>query len=103
MKKILIIKHGSLGDIILALDAFKAVKNKYSDSLIYLLTEKKYIPLLKKSELFDEYIIDNRKNTSLKIIYNLLKIKFDIIIDLQNSQRTSFYNLIFNSVFKFTY
>ena len=42
MKKILIIKHGSLGDIVLALPAFAAIRFHYNKSKIYLLTEEKY-------------------------------------------------------------
>ena len=37
-KKILIVKHGSLGDIISATTAFKSLRDKYSSSTIHLLT-----------------------------------------------------------------
>ena len=36
MKKILIIKHGSLGDIVLALSAFASIRAYYDSSKIYL-------------------------------------------------------------------
>ena len=51
-----------------------------------------------KSKIFDKIIIDNRKDSFLKLIINLFKLlnmKYNLIIDLQNSQRTSIYNLIF--------
>ena len=97
MKKILVIKHGSLGDITFALDAMFAIRKKYLNSLIYLLTEKKYISFLTKTKIFDKIIVDNRKNfifISFLNLLNLLKENFDIVIDLQNSQRTLLYNLI---------
>ena len=98
MKKILVIKHGSLGDIAFALEAMFAIRKKYPDSLIYLLTEKKYISFFSKAKFFDKIIVDNRKDLlliSLLNLFKLLKENFDLIIDLQNSQRTSIYNLIF--------
>tara|TARA_B100001123_G_C15246167_1_gene1001004 strand:- start:486 stop:1406 length:921 start_codon:yes stop_codon:yes gene_type:complete len=98
VKKILIIKHGSLGDIILALSAFESIRNYYIKSKITLLTEKKYINFLKISPYVDEFIEDNRSQTLFYSIFDKLKIfnrKFDLIIDLQNSKRTSLYNIFF--------
>ena len=46
MKKILVIKHGSLGDIIFALPSMISIRKKYPEALIYLLTEEKYVSLL---------------------------------------------------------
>ena len=61
MKKILVIKHGSLGDIIFALPAMFSIRNKNPEALIHLLTEKKYIFFLSKSKIFDNIFVDNRK------------------------------------------
>jgi len=93
-KKILVIKHGSLGDIIFALPAMYSIRFYFEYSKITLLTESKFTNFLKKSKYFDHYIIDNRKgllkttNVILKILYN----NYDLIIDLQNSHRSNFYN-----------
>jgi len=98
VKKILIIKHGSLGDIILALSAFASIRAYYYNSKIYLLTEKKYFVFFKKSPYIDFFIEDNRKENLLTSFNRKIKLfseKFDLIIDLQNSKRTSFYNLLF--------
>ena len=98
MKKILIIKHGSLGDIILALSAFASIRNYYKDAKITLLTEKKYFNFFKISPYIDDFIEDDRKQSFLMSITNKIKLfnnKFDLIIDLQNSKRTSVYNIFF--------
>ena len=97
MKKILIVKHGSLGDIVFALSPITAIKNKFNNCSIHILTEEKYVFLFEISNFFDKIIIDNRKNffSSLFRILRLLGEKYDIIIDLQNSNRTSLYNLFF--------
>ena len=98
MKKILIIKHGSLGDIVLALSALASIRAHYSKSKIYLLTEKKFFSFFKNSSLVDFLIEDNRKENFLLSIHKKIKLffeKFDLIIDLQNSKRTSLYNFLF--------
>ena len=98
MKKILIIKHGSLGDITLAFSVFASIRAHYNKSTIFLLTEKKYFNLFKISPYVDYCIEDNRKEIFLLKLNRKIKLfseKFDLIIDLQNSQRTSFYSLLF--------
>ena len=75
-----------------------SIRKKYPNALIHLLTEKKYISFLTRAKIFDKIIIDNRKDFFFKSILNLfklLKMKHDTIIDLQNSKRTSIYNLTF--------
>jgi ADP-heptose:LPS heptosyltransferase len=104
VKKILVIKHGSLGDIILALPAFASIRTHYNKSEIFLLTEKKYFKFFEKCTYIDNCIEDNRKDNffiTLKRIIKLFHNKYDLIIDLQNSRRTSFYNLLF-SIFQST-
>tara|TARA_Y100000590_G_scaffold459148_1_gene615507 strand:+ start:2381 stop:3301 length:921 start_codon:yes stop_codon:yes gene_type:complete len=98
VKKILIIKHGSLGDIALALPAFASIKKHFNKSKIFLLTEKKYFNFFKKSPYIDKCIEDNRSKNLLKtfeMLNSLLTYKFNFLIDLQNSKRTSLYNLFF--------
>ena len=98
MKKILIIKHGSLGDIIFALPALASIREAYDDAQIYILTENKYINFFNRWNIFDFLLSDNRKENffkSLNKLFKLRNIQFDLIIDLQNSQRTSLYNLFF--------
>ena len=60
MSNILIIKHGSLGDLIQANGAIEDIKNSYSKSHIVLLTSSVYLNLMKKCPYVDEVIIDQR-------------------------------------------
>ena len=60
-KKILVIKHGSLGDIAFALEPILAVHKKFNNTVIDLVTEEKFIPFFKKMNMFHQFIIDNRK------------------------------------------
>ena len=84
MKKILIIKHGSLGDIISSTSVIKPIRDFYKKSFISILTSKNYSDFFKKSNFSDEVIKDDRLGffNSLKIINKIIFSKFDLIIDL---------------------
>jgi len=93
-KKILIIKHGSLGDIVFALEPILAIQKKYKNSVIDLMTEEKFIPFFKRIKMFDQFLIDNRGGffSIISLISKIIRGKYDLIIDLQNSKRTNFYH-----------
>ena len=99
-KKILLIKHGSLGDIVFALEPILAIHKKFNNSVIDLVTEDKFIPFFKKIKMFDQFLIDNRKGflSSFLLIRKIINGKYDLIIDLQNSKRTNFYHF-FTKIF----
>ena len=93
-KKILLIKHGSLGDIVFALEPILSIQKKFNNSVIDLVTEEKFIPFFKKIKMFDQFLIDNRAGflSSFSLIRKIINGKYDLIIDLQNSKRTNFYH-----------
>ncbi len=93
-KKILLIKHGSLGDIAFALEPILAIQKKFNNSIIDLVTEQKFIPFFKKIKMFNEFYIDNRGGffSTLSLISKIISGKYDLIIDLQNSKRTNLYH-----------
>jgi len=98
LNRILIIKHGSLGDIVFSLPAMYSVYTFYKGVSIDILTEKKYFNFLNKTNYFNNFLQDNRSSNifySFSLLINLLKNKYDLIIDLQNSKRTSYYHLFF--------
>ena len=99
-KKILLIKHGSLGDIVFALEPILSIHKQFNNSVIDLVTEEKFIPFFKKIKMFDQFLIDNRAGflTTFSLIRKIIKGKYDLIIDLQNSKRTNFYHF-FTKIF----
>ncbi|UCD15405.1 MAG: glycosyltransferase, partial [Candidatus Omnitrophota bacterium] len=92
LKRILVIKISSLGDLILSLPSLKALKEDSGNSQLSILTLKKYCPLLYGCPYLDEIITVDGNYKSIKNILNLSKDlrrkSFDYIIDFQNS-RTS--------------
>ena len=99
MSNILIIKHGSLGDIAQASGAIQDICDHHSTDDIFLLTTSLYIDLFRKNSSLKEIILDKRLSRfNLIYLYNLMKKikknKFTKVYDLQNSSRTSFYKKI---------
>ena len=94
IQRVLIIKHGSIGDIFLSFDSVKAIQKKYSD--VTLLSTNAGHKIFDDLDFNLKKIIDNRQGffNTFKILFRIISQKFDIVIDLQNSKRTSFYLLI---------
>ena len=100
MSNILIIKHGSLGDIAQASGAIQDISENHKNDQIYLLTTKPYFDLFKKNPFIHDVILDKRLSKfNLIYLYSLMrklkKLNFQKIYDLQNSSRTKFYKNIF--------
>ena len=101
MSNILIIKHGSLGDIAQASGAIQDIFENHKNDQIYLLTTKPYFDLFKKNPFVQEVILDKRlPRYNLIYLYFLMrdlkKYNFLKVFDLQNSSRTNFYkNILF--------
>tara|TARA_S200000501_G_scaffold163810_1_gene154430 strand:- start:275 stop:1213 length:939 start_codon:yes stop_codon:yes gene_type:complete len=101
MSNILIIKHGSLGDIAQASGAIQDIFENHKNDQIYLLTTKPYFDLFKKNPFVQEVILDKRlPRYNLIYLYFLMrdlkKHNFLKVFDLQNSSRTNFYkNILF--------
>tara|TARA_B100001093_G_scaffold458201_1_gene470463 strand:- start:1139 stop:2071 length:933 start_codon:yes stop_codon:yes gene_type:complete len=96
MSNILIIKHGSLGDLIQANGAIKDIKEYYQNRKVFLLTSRPYSIFMSECPYLDGVIIDKRlPRWNLFYLHNLKKVlekyNFTKIFDLQNSSRTKFY------------
>ena len=96
MSNILIIKHGSLGDLIQANGAIKDIKSFYKNRKVFLLTSSSYAIFMSECPYIDGVIIDKRlPRWNLFYLNNLKKIlnkyNFSKVFDLQNSSRTKFY------------
>ena len=96
MSNILIIKHGSLGDLIQANGAIKDIKKFYQNRNVFLLTSQPYAIFMSECPYLDGVIIDKRlPRWNLFYLSNLKnklkKYNFTKIFDLQNSSRTKFY------------
>jgi len=99
MSNILIIKHGSLGDIAQASGAIQDISENHKEDQIHLLTTKPYFELFKKNPFIHSVILDKRLSRfNLIYLYLLMrtlkKLNIQKVYDLQNSSRTKFYKSI---------
>ncbi len=106
MKKILVIKHGALGDIVLSMHPLFSIKKKYKNYSFTVLTESKYYDLFKNIPFIDFIKVDNRKRVFY--IFSLIKLciwfykqNFEWVFDLQTSRRTNTYYYFFSIFNKF--
>ncbi len=103
MDNILVIKHGALGDIFLAIPAFASIKKHHPNAIITIMTQSCYIDLLSKMPYFNYVISDDRKAFwnlpyLLKIIKQINQ-NFQRVYDLQCSKRTAWYHsMIFSEI-----
>ena len=99
MSNILIIKHGSLGDIAQASGAIQDIFDNHKDDQIHLLTTRPYLDLFRENPFIHNIILDKRlARYNLIYLYFLMKkikkYNFSKVFDLQNSSRTTFYKRI---------
>ena len=96
MSNILIIKHGSLGDIAQISGILKDIRETLAGDKIFILTTLPYVELLSRCPFIDYVLIDKRLPRwnifyLLKLRKLIKKYNFSSAYDLQNSNRTSFY------------
>ena len=96
MSNILIIKHGSLGDIVQISGVLRDIRENLKDKKIFILTTLPYVELLSRCPYLDGVLMDKRLPRwnifyLLKLRKLLRKYNFSNVYDLQNSSRTSFY------------
>src|ERR1019366_10006376 len=97
---ILIIKLGALGNVILSLNAFAAIRAHHPAAPISLLTTAPYADWLRQAPWFDDVLVDTRPGW-----WNLLGVRrlrrmlrrpgFTRVYDLQTSGRSSYYFQLF--------
>ena len=102
MSNILIIKLGSLGDVVQISGALRDIREQHKNEKITILTTSKYINLFKNCPYVDNCLEDERlPRHNIFYLLRLRKIinslNFNKVYDLQNSNRTNFYRkFLFN-------
>ncbi|HEX7390881.1 MAG TPA: glycosyltransferase family 9 protein [Acidiphilium sp.] len=92
--RVLVIRHGALGDIVLSFPAFAAIRDANRDAEITLLTTAPFAGWLARAPWFDRVETDLRP--AVHDIPGLLRLRrqlrgFDFVYDLQTSGRSSRY------------
>ena len=94
--RILVIKHGALGDMVQGFDAFAGLRAGHMNAHIALLTTSAFASLASAMPWFDEVIIDRRASAvNLSQLWRMRKVLqagWDMVVDLQCSRRTARYH-----------
>jgi len=86
LKKILIIRFSSIGDIVLTTPVLRCLKQQINSVEIHFLTKKQFFPLLQNNPNIDKiHFIEKRLK---EVIPQLKSKKFDYIIDLHKNIRS---------------
>ena len=99
-RPILIIKHGALGDMVLATAAFAAIRAHHPGATITLLTTRPYAAFFAACPYVDEIWVDAKPKPynlpGIFALYRLLNRKrWEMVYDLQTSRRSSAYWWLF--------
>jgi ADP-heptose:LPS heptosyltransferase len=96
VKEIMIIKLGSLGDVVVAEGALRDIRDHHAGDRITMLTTLPYQALVERCPWVDRVWIDPRAprwrlDRLWRLRRRLHSGRFDMVYDLQNSPRTEFY------------
>jgi ADP-heptose:LPS heptosyltransferase len=86
MKKILLIRFSSIGDIVLTTPVIRALKQQLNDVELHFLSKKEYVSLLKNNPYLSK--IHHFESNLNEIIPSLKEEHFDLIIDLHKNLRS---------------
>lgn len=93
-RRILIMKLGAAGDLVLAVPSFRMIRKKFPNAHISLLVDSKLTSLVENCPYINEVIAydrsekTNRGRRILKLAKSLAERRFDLSIDLQNNSKT---------------
>lgn len=87
LKKYLIIRFSSIGDIVLTSPVIRCVKQQLKDVELHYLTKESHLPILKNNPYIDK--IHTIKKSVNPLISELKNEHYDFIIDLHNSIRST--------------
>jgi len=90
--KILVIKISALGDAILVIPSLRALRKKFPQAYIAVLTAQAYQPILQKCPYIDEVLKFPFKSKGPQGLWResslLREADFDIVVDLQNNRKS---------------
>jgi ADP-heptose:LPS heptosyltransferase len=95
-RAILVIKLGSLGDVVQSEGALRDIREHHQGARITILTGSRYRALMERCPWIDDVMVDPRAprlqiNRLWQLRRQLKERAFDMVYDLQNNRRTSLY------------
>jgi ADP-heptose:LPS heptosyltransferase len=95
--KILIIRFSSIGDIVLTSPVVRCLKTQLPHAEIHYLTKKSFQPIIDNNPYIDKRFY--LEGDVIPLIFELLKEKYDVIIDLHKNLRTRYIRSMLTQAF----
>ena len=92
MKRILLIQHGAIGDVLMCTPAVRALRKHLPEAEITFLVGNKAFDAVRHNPNIDKYIVPNSQMNFLKYLIYLFGFvfsKYDIVIDFQQNPRSA--------------
>lgn len=86
IRKILIIRFSSIGDIVLTTPVIRNLRTQLTDAEVHYCTKKEYLSILAENPYIDK--LHTYENSLSDLLDTLKKEKFDVVIDLHQNLRT---------------
>ena len=98
-RKILIVKVGALGDVILASPSFRMIRKKFPEAHLALLVDSRFAAVVSRCPHLNEIIPFDRKKAGswiwlARFAKRLRQEGFDVSVDFQNTKRTHFLSFL---------
>jgi ADP-heptose:LPS heptosyltransferase len=88
LKKILIIRFSSIGDIVLTTPVIRAIKQQIKDAEVHFAVKRSFYPVVQANPFIDKFHI--LEGDLKKLIEELKNEEFDFIVDLHQSLRSKY-------------
>src|SRR4029077_14347161 len=88
MRKVLVIRLSSLGDVVLTVPVFKTLRQAWPDAQISALTKEAYADVLRGDSHIDQLLILGHGESLVSLIRRVRREHFDVVIDLHANLRS---------------
>ncbi|MCK4312693.1 MAG: glycosyltransferase family 9 protein [Candidatus Cloacimonetes bacterium] len=100
MKKIFLIQHGAIGDVLMCTPAVRTLRKHFPEAEITFLVETKAFDAVRHNPNINKFIVPDLQMHFLKYFFFLLKFVFshyDIVIDFQRNPRSALITFLTNA------
>jgi heptosyltransferase II len=103
MRKVLVIRFSSLGDVVLTTPVFQALRQAWPDARMTALTKEAFADALRSNPAIDECLVLHSGESLSTLIRRVRRERFDVVIDLHSNLRSRLVTLFSGAAQKVRY
>jgi len=100
VKRILIIRLGAIGDVVLSSVAVRNIQNDFPEAEIDFCTKHRYVPLIRHNPNIQKIISVSDDTGNAEIIRKIRKHAYDMVVDLQGNIKSRLFSFFSGSRFR---